>query len=331
MWSMPTGPVRRTFVIALAAGALGLAVATALPLFGERWWYADLFSHFRFHYLAAATLAALVALALRAWPLAVVFLLLTGPHLEAVLHPFRSTPAAAASVTGQTLRIATINVEWKNRQKDSVLRFVRETRPDLVVIQEAVPGWHATVERLASQFPYIAPANWRREPQNILLSKFPVLSARVQHPGPSYSNYLQARLRVGGKTVTVLAIHPPTPLNQALTAIHRSHFAAYRAAVGRAPGPVIIAGDFNLTPWSPRFRTFLARTKLSIADPGLAWPRTFPARTRYNVSDRLLPGIPIDHILVSRHFAVKHVRRGPFVGSDHYPLVADLVLKPVDK
>ena len=211
------------------------------------------------------------------------------------------------------------------------MRFVRDTRPDLVVIQEAVPGWHAAVEKLAARFPYIAPANWRREPQNILLSKFPILSAQVRHPGPTYFNYLQAQLRIAGKPVTVLAVHPPTPLNRTLTAIHRSHFAAYRAAVAQASGPVIIAGDFNLTPWSPRFRTFLARTKLTVADPGLAWPRTFPARTRYTASDRFVPGIPIDHILLSRHFAVKHVRRGPFVGSDHYPLVADLVLKPTEK
>ena len=89
------------------------------------------------------------------------------------------------------------------------------------------------------------------------------------------------------------------------------------ATVEGVAGPVIVAGDFNTTPWSPHFRDLLATTGLRDAGTGRGWLPTWPGR--------LGPaGIPIDHVLVRGEVAVTGLRRGPDVGSDHYPLIADL-------
>jgi endonuclease/exonuclease/phosphatase (EEP) superfamily protein YafD len=86
-----------------------------------------------------------------------------------------------------------------------------------------------------------------------------------------------------------------------------------------ADGPLIVAGDFNTTPWSPHFQDLVATAGLRNAANGhgylATWPTAFwPAR------------IPIDHVLVGGRVAVTHVARGQSIGSDHYPIVADLRL-----
>lgn len=50
------------FVLYASVGAL--ALSTLLAEFGERWWIADLFAHFRYHYALGALLLAGAALAL---------------------------------------------------------------------------------------------------------------------------------------------------------------------------------------------------------------------------------------------------------------------------
>ena len=84
---------------------------------------------------------------------------------------------------------------------------------------------------------------------------------------------------------------------------------------------MIVAGDFNVTPWSPHFRDLLKAAGLRNAacGPGYlaTWPRWFwPAR------------IPIDHVLLKGPWAVTTLRLGPAFGSDHYPIIADLCLEP---
>jgi endonuclease/exonuclease/phosphatase family metal-dependent hydrolase len=98
---------------------------------------------------------------------------------------------------------------------------------------------------------------------------------------------------------------------------------------------LIILGDFNATPYTPRFRSLLGATRLKVAGPRWFWPATYPVGgPLIYLSRRLsnaLPGLLIDHVLVDRHFAVQTFRRGPEIGADHYPIVVDLELGAATK
>jgi len=75
----------------------------------------------------------------------------------------------------------------------------------------------------------------------------------------------------------------------------------------------MLAGDFNTTPWAPGYRELLA-ADLRDGERALAsWPAFLP-----------FPVIPIDHVLVSKELRVLSKRRGPPLGSDHYPIVVEL-------
>ena len=99
------------------------------------------------------------------------------------------------------------------------------------------------------------------------------------------------------------------------------HLHAAGAAVARSPVPCIVVGDFNATPWSAGFRAFAAGSGLRDTALGRGMQPTWNARS-------LVMRIPIDHIFAPPGTVVVRRVIGPDVGSDHFPVEADLILSP---
>jgi endonuclease/exonuclease/phosphatase (EEP) superfamily protein YafD len=78
-------------------------------------------------------------------------------------------------------------------------------------------------------------------------------------------------------------------------------------------------GDFNATPWSRPYRRLHNGTGTCDTRAGYGVQASYPA-------DSWLLRIPIDHVLASCNVGVRDRRIGPDVGSDHLPVIVDLVL-----
>ena len=115
-------------------------------------------------------------------------------------------------------------------------------------------------------------------------------------------------------------MHLAPPTHPALAAERGRQLDALRALSATIDAPLAIAGDFNLTPYSPHFTDWLSDTGLRDGRagrrPGLTWPTFLP-----------LLGIPIDHCIVSPNVRVAAFRRLPAFGSDHYPIVVELFME----
>jgi len=91
---------------------------------------------------------------------------------------------------------------------------------------------------------------------------------------------------------------------------------------------LIIVGDFNSTPWSFGRRRDDARLGVLRRTRNLfSWPAE---RVSHNKLPAPFPVLPIDHIYAGRGWATVSVRRGPRLGSDHYPVVAVLAPAAAD-
>jgi endonuclease/exonuclease/phosphatase (EEP) superfamily protein YafD len=85
---------------------------------------------------------------------------------------------------------------------------------------------------------------------------------------------------------------------------------------------MILAGDFNSTPWSYARRADDAAFGLIRRDRALAsWPAEDVDR-RGLVAP--FPFLPIDHVYAGAGWATVSVTRGPRLGSDHYPIIVTL-------
>lgn len=306
-------------LLALAVAALGLATAAAS--LARHSWAFDLFSHFRPQYLVLAAALIPVALALRARTAAVVLGVVVALHGWAIKDLWLGGEQAVA---GLPVRVASANV-WgpKNPTPDKLLDFARAANPDLLIVVDTEDErWREVLAGLGGLYPYRAPRDWRAGGRIILFSRLPIVSASEEPPnGPRPR--LVSEVEIGGRTVTVVGVHPysPSPRNPWRSWQRDRELDAIAARVGAAERPVIVAGDFNTTPFSPHFRDLLAEAGLRNTAAGRGWIGTWPSW--------FWPArVPIDHILVGGPLGVASFERGPFIGADHFPVVADLRLRP---
>ena len=95
---------------------------------------------------------------------------------------------------------------------------------------------------------------------------------------------------------------------------------ALESVIGRMPRErMILAGDFNAAAWSQVIRRLDGSLGLIRRDRGVP---TFPAQVFGRPWP--LPFLSIDHVYAGPGWKTVRVERGPWLGSDHYPLIVTL-------
>ena len=121
--------------------------------------------------------------------------------------------------------------------------------------------------------------------------------------------------------LSVVTVHPRPPLRRH-DFRHRNEQLRDAASMVRAlPMPKILVGDFNTSPWSPYYTQLIRHTGLVNARQGFGLLPTWPAFLSWPF---LM--IPIDHCLVSSDIRVIALSTGRNIGSDHLPLIVDMVI-----
>lgn len=223
-----------------------------------------------------------------------------------------------------TIRVLTYNIGSGLAGPDALAEMLRESEADVVILQEVMSRQAATLDaRLADVFPYRA-----FYPGAIvgkgLLSRYPI----IEEGGPVQFNtahtYWRAVLDVDGTPVTIVNAHPPKPrLGRNEYTYPPGTDEDFIAVIDMAAGdgPTIIAGDFNTTDQSDNYARITAAGFVDAFREagwgfGLTYMSTFPRRL-----------FRIDFIFHTDHFRAASAWVGPHVGSDHLPVIADLVLE----
>ena len=302
--------------------ATGLGLGTLLAFAARLWWVFDLSTHFRAHYsLLALALAVLSALA-GSVPAAVVSTvvgLLNLPALASLVVSRSGTdkPKNGPALTGQMLKVTTLNLYRRNPSREKVIDFLRNRRADLLIVQEADPQWHRRLRELGQFYPFSAPSHACLASSTLVFSRHPVVAAKHIAVAGNHGSLLVVEISWAGHRLVVMPVHLESPMGAAQARSRNLQLAAIAKHVKPVAGPLVVAGDFNATPWSPYFAELLATAGLYGSAKGRRWIPTWPT---------FLPllAIPIDHVLTNRELAIVEMARGPNLGSDHWPLTAIL-------
>ena len=309
----------------LCVGITALAIATSF--YG--WPFSlEILSHFQAQYFMCAIALTLITLLLKKsrFILATIFL---SAILSAQVLSWHSLPLRAAET--ENYKVLSANIWTDNIDAERIIKFVREEQPDLAVFMEVNDTMSSQLETLKGILPYSSNQLTPYRLGTVLYSKTPMSNVQLQKFNTRSAVNMTASVEVAGKEMSIVAIHPFPPITLDMFIDRNRAFAAVSDYVRSQTTPVILAGDFNTTMWSPYYRQLERTTKLKNSRDGFGILPTWPSSLAYLRLPNLKPltklaQIPIDHCLASPSLQVVDMHTGPNIGSDHLPIVVDFHL-----
>ena len=310
--------MHRLLLRTLSMAAIGLLVAVVLGYGGGLFWFFDIFANFQTQYLMAGAAILLPALLLRQWRTAIfVTAAVALSALTIYQVPVQEEGGTAAPVPA--LKVASFNVLFNNPIPDVAVKFADAEGPDVIVFQEFTKSFLPSLEKLRERYPHQAVFTLKNGGTDVvLISRLPMIDPKMEAEPERRIRIVTAGVEIEGRRVQIIGLHPPVPLLPHLAEIRDRHFEIVAELVKASPHPSIVIGDFNATLWGAPLRKLFGQTDLRAHTqwPELTFAAIFPWPTR----------IPIDHVLVSPSLKIAEFKRANRMGSDHFPIVARIVI-----
>lgn len=297
--------------LGLLLGLCGLAASRL----GQLWIAFDVFSQFTLQF-GVVTLAFLIGWAMpRARLLTAFVVLVSGivaigawPHVAS-----REARVLAEAQSGErSLKVASFNTLWVNQDADAVKAEIERLDADVITLIEMGPAKRRILGELKGRYPYQAHCYDVDFCKFVVLSKLPITDtqSRGRWSGPPY---IRVTLGAEAGRLTVFGVHTIRfPHSQA----QFRHVTEIARLIEGTPGPRLVMGDFNATPFSRILQVLQDSANLTRLTNLPSWP-----------SLAGLPQIAIDHIFVSPGIRQLEAERiGEPAGSDHYPVMTRIAV-----
>lgn len=320
--------------IALLALAFIFILATLLPLLKHGAWWIRIFDFPRSQIAAGGALTiALYSLLYKERGLAdnLVLLILLASVAYQVSRMFPYTRLARKQVLGshendpdRKISILVSNIYRKNRDYGRFLELVREKDPDIICILEPDEWWERMLSPLEKEYPYSARHHSNDGYGMIFYTRLKPRGIEVDYLVEDYVPSVFAVLELrSGEPVEFYCLHPnpPNPKYSTDTTERDAELLIVGKRVKGSKKPHLVAGDLNDVAWSHTTLLFL---KIS----GMLDPRI--GRGFFNTFHVKWPFLrfPLDHIFVTEHFRYVTLETLPDIGSDHFPIYAELSYEP---
>jgi len=309
----------RTLTFALG----GLLIVTVASFFQGRLWWLDLFAHFRWQYILVGFFLIGPCFANRRH-LSIIIVIL-GANLWGISQSGFVIWGNAQNEDRLRPKLSAIflNTYMNNTHHDQVVSFIDKSGADIVVLSELREGWEDAYRPLFNKYRYhqqiVDPVFGRKKRNSLLmLSHFPL--ENLDHFIDSKKNHaylLAADVVLPTGKVTIAGVHLSTSFT-AVRASHQNYEVNQIISWARSrPRLAFIMGDFNMTPFAVRYQNLLLQSGLAQSNQN--YRATWPSL--------LVPaGIPIDHVLTGPYARLEKMSVGPYLGSDHRPVLVELSL-----
>ncbi|MBK7811044.1 MAG: endonuclease/exonuclease/phosphatase family protein [Saprospiraceae bacterium] len=236
------------------------------------------------------------------------------------------------------------NEQIHQTKKNQFLSFLRKSEPDIFCVQEN----NLYADRIINETGLFTYVHYIIKHGTAIYSKYPIMDQGLIDFGKMTNSCVWADIMVEGRRLRVYSIHLESnriskDINQLKDdekedqeekiGLLRSMIRKYRrtsvrrakqadmiqAHAAQCEYPVIIAGDFNDTPYSYAYRRLVKDKEDSFLARGSGIGTTYVG---------LMPGLRIDFILADKKaidFCRHHVLQTAF--SDHNPVIADIYSK----
>ena len=317
----------RTSIVARLVNLFGWGsvFGTLLGFGASQYWIADIAAQFRVQYLCMLLPAtALWMSRRRVKPLIVGGLALAvnlWPIIPYFVPPNRPAPTDSGIVRRgeSSFRLVVLNVLRTNENFEATLEEVVDENADFIFLMEVQPAWKPQLEKLRDRYPYQKLLCRQDYTGVAFLSRHPwndLEIVNVDDIGNPPIDITFPRLDSQLAGFRLIATHPLPPFGSRLTN-SRDRQLNVLAKRFQSDQAALLVGDFNLTPWSPRFHHVLEAGQLRDASLGYGIrPTLAPLPT-------LMGGLKVDHVLVNNRVIIGDYRLNSDAHSDHRRLVVD--------
>ncbi len=216
------------------------------------------------------------------------------------------------------------NVRMENHHYAAFLKVVRDTDPDLLLINEPDTVWaNHLAPVLNPRYPHRIELPLANTYGMMLYSKFQLLHPRVRFLVEAEIPSFRATVVMpAGHTFELFTLHPQPPQFLRDTDRRESELLQVAREVTATGRPSIVIGDLNDVAWSRTTRLF--RRFSGLLDPRIG-------RGFFNTYNAFVPlfRYSLDHCFYSPAFRLIRLRRLPFFGSDHFPMLVRLTYEPL--
>lgn len=295
----------RVVLIVALTGLLGVSL-----MGGFDGWPGDMISPFRIQLSVAAAAGLGLALATRRrWIVGLAVVAIAANAVPMATRVFGRQALPAAVANGRAVSLVFSNVLCDNRDFDRVVALANAQDADVFAAAETTPEWVNHLDALKTRYPYsFAPA--RLGVFGVALYAKRPFTSELYHLG----RHRMPLIRADFGDMVVYVAHPMPPANARLTYDNEEYIRDVADLIGNETRPVIVAGDFNATLWSHSIAPLMK--------VGMQWPAGSGMAYSWPVGRAWLR-IQIDQVLTKGAVAGRYRTLGD-VGSDHYPVRADL-------
>lgn len=313
--------------------ALLIIAATILPLFKVGEWWIRIFDFPRVQILVVGLAVALGLCLLGYASHILVWLWVVIPLIGCLIYQARRiyfyTPLASKQALDSRmpehralLRILVANVLMHNRDASTFLDLVHAASPDMILTTEPDRWWEEQLASLETSYPYTIKKPLDNTYGMLLYSRLTLHHSEirflVEDSIPSF--YTEVELRTGDH-IEFYGLHPRPPHVGQDTEERDAEILLVGREAADAKQPVVVAGDLNDVAWS--YTTNLFQKVSRLVDPRIG-------RGLYNTFHAQYPFLrfPVDHVFHSSSFRLVEMKRLPYFGSDHFPILAVLAYEP---
>ena len=311
-----------------------LALSYISFLLAELFWVFDLFSHFLFQYVIGGVVVGFLLIFCKSYKLAGLMFVLSvasfvqsRTSLDDPLSFFK--PDVVKDLTKKSIKIVQFNHYYGKSDLTKVEHWLKSEAEnfDIVVLQEASEHTENLAVSLRDLYPHQVIRLHMRTAGVVIISRLDIIEEKVKIlNGPIFENIvvrLAFKFKENEEPLIMYALHALPPVTPKYFAQRNFEIIEVAKLVAEEKfDPVVMVGDWNITPYSPYFKKILKVSKLKYQAKGFLLSPSWP----YFAGLSFLK-IPIDHLLFSESFSFVNKKVLSSFGSDHHAVLTELSFK----
>ncbi|MFN3827021.1 MAG: endonuclease/exonuclease/phosphatase family protein [Micavibrio sp.] len=290
------------------------------------WWIGDLLRNMILQFFIGATILAVFFLLTKRKISLIACSAVMIMTLAMILEPYQ--PTANAADDQSSLSIMHFNRLVSRQNHEELKEEILNLSPDIVILQEANQSLVNMTDGIKDKYPYGVTKLYRGAFGMIILSRHPITDHQIiEIPGPYFVNYtIRSEISIPNldQPLVLYGLHALPPMDHLKWLQRNIELESIAQKISAETSPyVIMAGDWNITPYSPFFKRLLENSGLRYQRPTPypvpTWPVQFTCP---------LLQIPIDHILAKPSLTLYDWQRLPAFDSDHFGINVHIQKQP---